>query len=68
MRDIEDDRDQRERRFRLLYEEHYRSIQAYAVRRVGPADDAADVVADTLRAWPWPEWQCPAWQSLRPSP
>ena len=52
MPDIEDDRDQRERRFRLLYEEHYRSIQAYAVRRVGPADDAADVVAEVFTiAW-----------------
>jgi RNA polymerase sigma-70 factor (ECF subfamily) len=50
--DIEDDRDQRERRFRLLYEEHYRSIQAYAVRRVEPADDVADVVAEVFTiAW-----------------
>ena len=52
MPDIEDDRDQRERRFRLLYEEHYRSIQAYAVRRVEPADDVADVVAEVFTiAW-----------------
>jgi RNA polymerase sigma factor (sigma-70 family) len=50
--DIEDDRDQRERRFRSLYEEHYRSIQAYALRRVEPADDVADVVAEVFTiAW-----------------
>jgi RNA polymerase sigma factor (sigma-70 family) len=50
--DIEDDRDQRERRFRSLYEEHYRSIQAYAVRRVESADDVADVVAEIFTiAW-----------------
>jgi RNA polymerase sigma-70 factor, ECF subfamily len=50
--DIEDDRDQRERRFRLLYEEHYRSIQAYAVRRIGPGDDVADVAAEVFTiAW-----------------
>jgi hypothetical protein len=50
--DIEDDRDQRECRFRSLYEEHYRSIQAYAVRRVGSPDDVADVVAEVFTiAW-----------------
>jgi RNA polymerase sigma factor (sigma-70 family) len=50
--DIEDDPDQRERRFRLLYEEHYRSIQAYAVRRIGPGDDVADVAAEVFTiAW-----------------
>jgi RNA polymerase sigma factor (sigma-70 family) len=50
--DIEDDRDQRECRFRSLYEEHYRSIQAYAVRRVESADDVADVVAEVFTiAW-----------------
>lgn len=52
MPDIEDDPDQRERRFRLLYEEHYRSIQAYAVRRIGPGDDVADVAAEVFTiAW-----------------
>jgi RNA polymerase sigma-70 factor, ECF subfamily len=50
--DIEDDRDQQECRFRLLYEEHYRSIQAYAVRRIGPGDDVADVAAEVFTiAW-----------------
>jgi RNA polymerase sigma-70 factor (ECF subfamily) len=50
--DIEDDRDQRERRFRSLYEEHYRSIQVYALRRAEPADDVADVVAEVFTiAW-----------------
>ena len=34
-----------ERRFGSLYQEHYRSIQAYAVRRVEPRADVADVVA-----------------------
>jgi RNA polymerase sigma-70 factor, ECF subfamily len=50
--DVEDDRDQQELRFRLLYEEHYRSIQAYAVRRIGPGDDVADVAAEVFTiAW-----------------
>lgn len=43
---------QRERRFRQLYEEHYRSVQAYAVRRVDALDDVADVVAEVFTtAW-----------------
>ncbi|MGD0554975.1 MAG: RNA polymerase sigma factor [Streptosporangiaceae bacterium] len=43
---------QRERRFRQLYEEHYRSIQAYAIRRVHTLDDVADVVAEVFTtAW-----------------
>jgi RNA polymerase sigma factor (sigma-70 family) len=50
--DIEDDRNQRERRFRLLYQEHYRSVQAYAVRRAASPDDVADVVAEVFTiAW-----------------
>jgi RNA polymerase sigma-70 factor (ECF subfamily) len=50
--DIEDDRDQRERRFCALYQEHYRSIQAYAVRRVRSQSDVADVVAEVFTvAW-----------------
>ena len=50
MPDVEDD--QRERRFRLLYQEHYRSVQAYAVRRAGSPDDVADVVAEVFTiAW-----------------
>ena len=41
-----------ERRFGSLYQEHYRSIQAYAVRRVEPRADVADVVADVFTiAW-----------------
>lgn len=52
MPDIEDDRSQRERRFCLLYQEHYRSVQAYAVRRAGSPDDVADVVAEVFTiAW-----------------
>jgi RNA polymerase sigma factor (sigma-70 family) len=43
---------QQERRFRQLYKEHYRSIQAYAVRRVDAPDDVADVVAEVFTtAW-----------------
>jgi DNA-directed RNA polymerase specialized sigma24 family protein len=42
----EDGRLQREHRFRQFYEEHYRSVQAYAVRRVNELSDVADVVAD----------------------
>ena len=44
-------RDQ-ERRFAALYQAYYRPILAYAVRRVAPAEDAADVVADVFTtAW-----------------
>ncbi|HEY2079728.1 MAG TPA: RNA polymerase sigma factor [Streptosporangiaceae bacterium] len=38
----------REQRFSSLYREHYRSVQAYAVRRVESQADAADVVADVF--------------------
>jgi len=42
----------RERRFHGLYQAYYRPILAYAVRRLGPDDDAADVVADVFTvAW-----------------
>jgi RNA polymerase sigma factor (sigma-70 family) len=42
----------RERRFASLYREHYRSVWAYAVRRIEPRADAADVVADVFTvAW-----------------
>ncbi|HUB40054.1 MAG TPA: RNA polymerase sigma factor [Streptosporangiaceae bacterium] len=42
----------RERRFSSLYREHYRSIWAYAVRRVESQADVADVVADVFAtAW-----------------
>jgi RNA polymerase sigma factor (sigma-70 family) len=38
--------------FRRLYAEHGREILAYALRRVGDPEDAADVVAETfLIAW-----------------
>jgi RNA polymerase sigma-70 factor (ECF subfamily) len=40
----------RERQFHVLYQAYYRPILAYAVRRLGPADDAADVVADVFTA------------------
>lgn len=47
-----DDRGDRERRFRLLYQENYGAIRAYAVRRSSSAEDVSDVVADTfLAAW-----------------
>jgi RNA polymerase sigma-70 factor (ECF subfamily) len=43
---------QRERRFRELYEEHYRPVQAYAVRRLDNPADLADVVAEVFTiAW-----------------
>jgi RNA polymerase sigma-70 factor (ECF subfamily) len=42
----------RERRFSYLYREHYRSVWAYAVRRIESRADAADVVADVFAtAW-----------------
>jgi RNA polymerase sigma-70 factor (ECF subfamily) len=41
-----------ERRFAVLYQAYYRPIMAYAVRRVAPSEDAADVVADVFTtAW-----------------
>lgn len=44
--------DQRERRFRQLYAEHYRPVWAYAVRRLDSAADVADVVAEVFTtAW-----------------
>ena len=43
---------QREQRFGALYREHYRSVWAYAVRRVESQADAGDVVADVFTiAW-----------------
>jgi RNA polymerase sigma factor (sigma-70 family) len=42
----------REQRFGDLYQKHYRSVWAYAVRRVESEADAADVVADVFTvAW-----------------
>jgi RNA polymerase sigma-70 factor (ECF subfamily) len=41
-----------ERRFAALYQAYYRPILGYAVRRAGPGEDAADVVADVFTtAW-----------------
>jgi RNA polymerase sigma-70 factor, ECF subfamily len=48
----EDGYAQRERRFRQLYQEHYRSVQAYAVRRADAGADVADTVAEVFTtAW-----------------
>jgi RNA polymerase sigma factor (sigma-70 family) len=50
--DPEDDRDQRELRFRRLYQANFRPIQAYAVNRLGRADDVPDIVAEVFTtAW-----------------
>jgi RNA polymerase sigma-70 factor (ECF subfamily) len=39
-------------RFRTLYARHFDALLVYALRRVSPPEDAADVVADTfLVAW-----------------
>jgi RNA polymerase sigma-70 factor (ECF subfamily) len=47
-----DERDQRELRFRGLYEANFRPVWAYAVNRLGPADDVADIVAEVFTtAW-----------------
>jgi RNA polymerase sigma-70 factor, ECF subfamily len=44
--------EERERRFRTLYEQHYRAVHAYAVRRTGAPDDASDAVAEVFTtAW-----------------
>ena len=52
MPDADDDRNQREHRFRGLYQANFRPIQAYAARRVWVHDDAADVVAEVFTiAW-----------------
>jgi RNA polymerase sigma-70 factor, ECF subfamily len=46
------DHDQRELRFRGIYQANYRPIQAYAINRLGPADDVPDVVAEVFTtAW-----------------
>jgi hypothetical protein len=37
------DRDQRELRFRELYQANFRPVQGYAVNRLGSADDVPDV-------------------------
>lgn len=44
--------DDRQERFRVVYDDNYELILGYALRRTDTADDAADVVADTfLVAW-----------------
>jgi RNA polymerase sigma factor (sigma-70 family) len=48
----DEDRDQRELRFRRLYQENFRPVQAYTVNRLGPVDEVADVVAEVfMTAW-----------------
>jgi RNA polymerase sigma factor (sigma-70 family) len=45
-------RDQRELRFHRLYQAYFRPVQAYTVNRLGPVDEAADIVAEVfLTAW-----------------
>ena len=52
MAGTDEDHDQRELRFGLLYQAYFRPIQAYAVNRLGPVDEVADVVAEVfLTAW-----------------
>lgn len=52
MPETETGRSEPERRFRVLYQSHYRTMLAYAVRRAGPSDDAADTVAEVFMiAW-----------------
>jgi RNA polymerase sigma-70 factor (ECF subfamily) len=46
------DSDDREQRFRRLYDENFSSIQAYAVNRVASMDDVPDIVAEVFTtAW-----------------
>jgi len=48
----DEDRDQRELRFRRLYQAYFRPVQAYAVNRLGPVDEVGDVVAEVfMTAW-----------------
>ena len=52
MADADRDRDQRELRFRELYQANFRPVQGYAVNRLGAADDVPDVVAEVFTiAW-----------------
>lgn len=47
-----EDRDQRELRFHRLYQVYFRPVQAYAVNRLGPVDEVADIVAEVfMTAW-----------------
>jgi RNA polymerase sigma-70 factor, ECF subfamily len=44
--------DERELRFRGIYQANYRPVQAYAINRLGRADDVPDVVAEVFTtAW-----------------
>jgi RNA polymerase sigma factor (sigma-70 family) len=48
----DEEHDQREFRFRRLYEANFHPVQAYAVNRLGRSDDVADIVAEVfLIAW-----------------
>jgi RNA polymerase sigma factor (sigma-70 family) len=48
----DEDRDQRELRFRRLYQAYFRPVQAYTVNRLGPVDEVADIVAEVfMTAW-----------------
>jgi RNA polymerase sigma-70 factor, ECF subfamily len=46
----DDGEDGRELRFRRLYQANFRPVQAYAVNRLGMADDVPDVVAEVFTA------------------
>ncbi|HEX3621948.1 MAG TPA: sigma-70 family RNA polymerase sigma factor [Acidimicrobiales bacterium] len=49
---MDDERRQREERFRRLYVAHYGAIDAYCARRTDEASDAVDAVAETFSiAW-----------------
>lgn len=44
--------DEPELRFHRLYQAYFRPVQAYAVNRLGPVDEVADVVAEVfMTAW-----------------
>lgn len=40
--------DEPEVRFHRLYQAYFRPVQAYAVNRLGPVDEVADVVAEVF--------------------
>ena len=45
-------RDEAELRFHRLYQAYFRPVQAYALNRLGPVDEVADVVAEVfMTAW-----------------
>ena len=52
MAGADDGKDQRELRFHRLYQANFAPVQAYAVNRLGTADDVPDVVAEVFTtAW-----------------